>query len=238
MNSERMKKYLISSFIFSLTFLLGIISLILLFNYYTPKKIFTRLSQTILEVKAYTLSNVSYGTAIVIEDNLLVTNFHVISYNSENETLIYESILVRSCFENEYQNYTLKFKDEINDIAILESLNSHPSSYKQIKYSNKKVSPGDICYAIGNANNLGIGITKGSIVNASIIIEISSNDRKMIQSDITITSGSSGGALLNKYGELLGITTLKLKDGFGDIIEGYVYSIPISIVINFLHSQN
>lgn len=82
--------------------------------------------------------------------------------------------------------------------------------------------------------NQGIGITQGII--SLPLMEIVYNDlkRNVIQSDLVITEGNSGGALLNDQGELIGITTFRIKDKNGLIIFGLAYSIPIDIVENYL----
>lgn len=46
-----------------------------------------------------------------------------------------------------------------------------------------------------------------------------------MQTDATINEGNSGGALINEYGEVLGITTLKIEES-----EGIGFAIPINIV--------
>lgn len=54
--------------------------------------------------------------------------------------------------------------------------------------------------------------------------------RMVIQSSLNITEGNSGGALLDKNGCLVGITTFRIKDIKGDAVYGLAYSIPIDIV--------
>lgn len=56
--------------------------------------------------------------------------------------------------------------------------------------------------------------------------------RAVIQCDLTIAQGNSGGALLDKKGRLVGITTFRTKDNSGNVIYGIVYCIPINIVLN------
>lgn len=65
-------------------------------------------------------------------------------------------------------------------------------------------------------SNQGISISKGIISSESISIIIDNEARKYIQAQISIALGSSGGALLDSRGKLIGITTLRLKDRYGN----------------------
>ncbi len=58
-----------------------------------------------------------------------------------------------------------------------------------------------------------------------------------IQCDINITEGNSGGALLNKNGELVGVTTFRLKDSKNNVVYGISFSIPIKTIKNFINSN-
>ena len=69
------------------------------------------------------------------------------------------------------------------------------------------VEIGDKVYAIGNSLNNGIGITEGIISVDKVNIRYNWKIQTFIQADVLIASGNSGGALLNRKGELIGITT-------------------------------
>ena len=98
-----------------------------------------------------------------------------------------------------------------------------------------KVFFGERVYAIGNGSNLGLSITQGIIGIPKVNIEYDNITREAIQCDLTISEGNSGGALLDKKGRLIGITTFQIKDSSGDIIYGLAYCIPINSVIDFLN---
>ena len=87
-------------------------------------------------------------------------------------------------------------------------------------------------YTVGNTSNQGISIASGIISNSSVLVNIGSFSMNMIVTDAFFAEGNSGGALLNEEGELLGITTLRLKDKYGNIIYGIGYVIPIKVVID------
>ena len=49
-----------------------------------------------------------------------------------------------------------------------------------------------------------------------------------------INEGNSGGALLNEKGDLIGITTFRLKDSSYNVIYGMAFAIPINTVLSYL----
>ena len=108
---------------------------------------------------------------------------------------------------------------------------------KPVKTGNSEsLKAGEEVYAVGNASNYGIGIFKGIVSIPLINVVLDGVTRSVIQSDLTIAAGNSGGALLNARGELVGITTFRTKDNSGNVIYGIVYSIPINIVLEFINA--
>lgn len=55
--------------------------------------------------------------------------------------------------------------------------------------------------------------------------------------DLIINDGNSGGALLNEYGELIGITTFRIKDSTGNPVYGIAFSVPINVAIAYLNTN-
>ena len=66
-------------------------------------------------------------------------------------------------------------------------------------------------------------------------ISFNGNLNRYIQIDATSANGVSGGALLNENGKNIGIITLRLLDNNGVPIYGYVYAIPIDVVLEFVN---
>jgi S1-C subfamily serine protease len=75
---------------------------------------------------------------------------------------------------------------------------------------------------------LGLSFNSG-IISAFSNITVDGFTNKMIQTNIPLNHGNSGGALINNKGQLIGITTLRLKDINADLLQGLSYSIPVSI---------
>lgn len=82
----------------------------------------------------------------------------------------------------------------------------------------------------------GVGITEGIISLPEVNIVYEKVNRKVIQCDLTINDGNSGGALLNGEASLIGLTTFRLKDNSCNVIYGITFCIPIDLVITYLNS--
>lgn len=187
----------------------------------SPNKIFYNAIESIVELKACSDKMENYGTAVVIgKEGLLATNAHVVTYKSENE----------------YREVSVVKYDIQEDIAILKC-DSKDINFKEINIGDgKNVYFGNSVYAIGNTENGGLSITKGIVSIPHIVMEYDNIKREVIQSDLVIASGNSGGALLDEYGRLIGITSFRRKDNYGNVVYGVAYSIPIEKIIKYIES--
>lgn len=88
---------------------------------------------------------------------------------------------------------------------------------------------GATVYAIGSPLGLQNSISQGLISNTSRVVD----DVTYIQTSAAISSGSSGGALLNKYGDVIGITSASYVDG-----QNLNLALPISIISGFNTSSS
>ena len=89
-------------------------------------------------------------------------------------------------------------------------------------------------YAVGNTSNQGVSISEGIITKSSVHIKTKKISMNMIATDAFFAEGNSGGALIDSKNNLLGITTLRLKDDAGNIIYGVGYVIPAEVVLDFI----
>lgn len=190
---------------------------------------------SIVEVKATTEDvGESFGTGVIYDtQGYLLTNAHVISYKSLGENQLFDTFEIRFPLLKEYQSATFIKVDYELDLAILK-INDESIKYNPIEFSGSDYDFGDIVYAIGNTSNYGIGISQGIISVPEVNVKYDDISRLVIQADINIASGNSGGALLNEKGELIGITTFRTKDLLGNVNYGFTYSIPLKIVKEFI----
>lgn len=190
---------------------------------------------SIIEVKAST-ENVgeSFGTGVIYDsDGYFITNAHVVSYTSLGETKIFDTYEIRFATKEEYQSATLIKYDIKVDLAVLK-INDEGIKYNKVDFSKDDYNYGDKVYAIGNTSNYGIGISEGIISVPEVNVTYNNISRLVIQADINICSGNSGGALLDKKGNLIGITTFRTKDNQGNVNYGFTYSIPLKIINNYV----
>ena len=96
------------------------------------------------------------------------------------------------------------------------------------------VDVGETTYALGTPYDIDLGasVTKGIISGKR-----KDADRNLIQTDVSISPGNSGGALIDEYGTLIGIVNEKVL-GIG--VEGIGFAIPAHVIpealkINFGH---
>ncbi len=155
----------------------------------------------------------------------IITNHHVI----ENASSIRVSFYNEETASAEVVGY-----DSRNDLAVLKvnlsTLNDQNLTLATFGDSSV-LKVGQLAVAIGNP--LGEGhdhtITAGVIssVNRTLDIENIKN-LEVIQTDAAINPGNSGGALVNEYGEVIGINTAKYLDVK---VEGMGFAIPSNIAI-------
>lgn len=218
---------------------LSIVSIVLHFipdkTTLTATEIYNQALYSIVEVKAES-ENVgeSFGTGEIISDGgKIVTNAHVVTYTRLGTVNEFEKYFIRFAFEEDYRAVKLLKYDTELDLAVLQ-LEENADIAKPIKTSDSsKLKAGDTVYAVGNASNYGIGIFKGIVSVPLVNIELDGLTRSVIQCDLTIAAGNSGGALLNENGALIGITTFRTKDMSGNVIYGIVYCIPVNSVLEF-----
>ena len=199
-----------------------------------PNKVFLDSLKSVVELKASSKSiGESIGTAVFVSsDGLLVTNAHVITYEISDKVYTFDEYAIRFADSDEYLPVNLLDYNKQLDVATLKIDNKKSNSIKIANSEN--IKHGDTVYSIGNSLNQGISIMKGVISNPSLLLDYGNYSREVIRCDLTITEGNSGGALVNEKGELIGITTFRLKDKSGNIEYGIAYCIPSNVVTKYI----
>ncbi len=122
--------------------------------------------------------------------------------------------------------------DKYYDLAVI-SINRSDLSEKDfdaIRIANlgssdsSNLSVGSVAIAIGNALGYGQSTTVGYISALNRTVTIEGNTKELIQTDAAINPGNSGGPLLNTYGQVIGINSVKYASSE---VEGIGYAIPI-----------
>ncbi len=140
---------------------------------------------------------ISLGSCFVYtQDGMLVTNYHVIKggYSAEI-TIGYRTYRVSSVVDYDKQL----------DLAILKI---PATNLQPVKICRLEHKTGETVYALGNSQGLTSTFSKGMITYSNR----ESEGVHYVQHDAAISSGNSGGPLINEYGEVIGINTLTLED--------------------------
>lgn len=158
-----------------------------------------------------------FGSGIIAsEDGIIITNAHMIEgCDSAKVTLSdnteYQALLVGS--------------DWTSDLAVLkiEAEGLHPAVFGD----SACLSVGDRVAAIGNpiGEELRTSLTDGIVSAIGRQMDFEGHSISMIQSNTAINEGNSGGALVNMYGQVVGVTNMKLVSYYSTI-EGIAFAIP------------
>ena len=156
--------------------------------------------------------NVSQGTAFTIDKTgIALSNYHVFENASE-------AIAVNEYGDEFLINEIISYSEESDYFAF--RLGPNYDNFNFLNITNTPPNIGDECFAIGNPKGLTNTISRG-------IISGYRENGNLIQTDATITHGSSGGPLFNNNGEVIGITSSGIK-GADLNFAIYINSIPIS----------
>lgn len=160
---------------------------------------------------------------IVSSDGYILTNAHVVGDNPEELTVVFS--------DNSKIPAKVVYLDETLDLAVIKV---EKDNLPAITFANSdEVKIGDKAIAIGNplGLNLQSTLTSGYIsgLDRTITMQDGLSMNGLIQTDASINSGNSGGALLNSQGMLIGINTAKAgsSDGIG-------FAIPSNIAKNIV----
>ena len=199
---------------------------------FTPEELYSKNMNSVVEVKVNCDDDNLYASAVCIDSNgLFVSNAHVIPEIDGAEINVY----IRFTSSEEYEKVNLLKIDRTMDLSLFKLENSDKCVSLDISEIRKT---GQQVYAVGNTSNQGVSISEGIITKSSVHIKTKKISMNMIATDAFFAEGNSGGALIDSKNNLLGITTLRLKDDAGNIIYGVGYVIPAEIVLDFISYNN
>lgn len=164
----------------------------------------------------------SLGSGVIVDKKgYILTNNHVISDADE---------IVVALFDGREIPARIIGMDPDTDLAILK-IEAEELPAIEINESIKPET-GDIVLAIGNPFGVGQTITMG-IVSATgrSGLQLSTYE-DYIQTDAAINPGNSGGALINAFGDLIGINTAIYSKSGGS--QGIGFAIPTNIASSVL----
>lgn len=197
----------------------------------TASEVFEKVNPAVVTViAAQGDGTAAVGTGVIFtEDGYFLTNAHVIEGG--------EACMVLLSDGKKYEANLVGY-DRAEDVAVLKIMDASDLPVAQIGDSDA-LSPGDPVYAIGNP--LGVELrgtlTDGIVSAINRDVEVDGRTMTLIQTNAALNEGNSGGPLINEYGQVVGLNTIKMSAGSGDVgVEGLGFAIP-SRTVEYLANQ-
>ena len=186
-----------------------------LFDDAQVSRIFEQVSPAVVEVEAVRrIGNIQFdipfwGSGFLVDrDGHIVTNYHVVAGGEE--------FVIRLSDGSEVPAERLGVS-QADDLAVLRVDPSHVEGVTPLTLADSsRVAPGQLAIAVGSPfrefNSIGVGIISGIERGHSSVLHRPIPD--MIQTDVPLNPGNSGGPLLNADGEVIGInTSIRIESG-------------------------
>ena len=185
--------------------------------------IYKKVNPSVVSVISTTAEGTGSGSGVIMsKDGYIITNNHVVDGAQSVSVQLSDGTSLDA---------EIIGTDEQTDLAVIKVTPTSDLTAAEFGDSDE-LEPGEYAYAIGSPGGVQFAntITGGRI--SAINRDLTVNDRVMtlIQTDASINNGNSGGALINKYGQVVGITSAKLSgNAFGRAtVEGMGFAIPIN----------
>lgn len=195
---------------------------------YTASQVFKIVDKSIVGITVYnSAGKMSTASGVVYTENgYIITNDHIYSEipAAKFRVRFYDG-----------KEYTAEFVagDSRSDLAVLKI---DGSGFTPAVFGDSaQIIQGENVVAVGRPNQVKENcITEGIVSMRECRISVASNySMKMIQTSAAINPGSSGGALINMYGQVVGITSSKIS---GDVYEATGFAIPSSTTKKIVES--
>ncbi len=167
----------------------------------------------------------SLGSGVIVDERgFILTNNHVIAGAEKIVALLYDGREAQA---------SIYGTDKDSDLAVLkidlEQLTAIPRANQD---NQSKTEVGDIVLAIGNPFGIGQSVSQG-IISATGRSSLNLNRyENFLQTDAAINPGNSGGALIDAYGNLVGINSATLNE---TSFVGIGFAIPAQMAIKVLN---
>lgn len=166
------------------------------------------------------------GTGFIItDDGYIVTNKHVVVLAEEAVSTYYVTVVLPG--DDLPVRAEVVGSDTQTDIAVLKA--DTDKKLPCVKMGDSDLlQAGELAVVIGNAlGSLDDSVTVGVISAPSREINRNGYRVEVIQTDASVNPGSSGGPLINSYGEVVGITNSKIITSTS---ENVGFAIPVNAV--------
>ena len=179
------------------------------------EEIYNRCAPSVVSISTKGVKKSSYGTGIVLTaDGYILTNAHVVAGAT------YVTVVT---FDNRAGYAQLVGFDADEDLAVLkvELTDLTPACFG----SSDELRIGQEVAAIGDALGYRSTITDGIVSALDREVSVDGITMPFVQTSASINFGNSGGALIDRYGRVVGITTVKIVSSDGSS-ESMGFAIP------------
>ncbi len=193
---------------------------------YETTDIFEKVNPSVVSINVYagtSVSPVSSGTGIVMTaDGYIITNAHVVDGGSSVNVVFNDDTQIRG---------TIVGADADTDIAVIKVTADNLTAAEFGDSDGLKI--GERVVAIGNAGGLSGTCTQGIISGLNRDMNSGARSLSLIQTSAAINPGNSGGPLVNRFGQVIGITSAKIA---ATDYEGIGFAIPITNALPIIES--
>ena len=181
----------------------------------TYTQIYDKNLPSMVSIQAEDAKSYSTGTGVVLTaDGYIITNAHVVAGADKVQVV---------CSDNRVLDAALVGFDANEDLAVLkvEATDLTPAEFGD----SFALRCGDPVAAIGDPLGYRSTITDGIVSALDRDVDVDGVSMVLIQTSAAINMGNSGGALINQYGQVVGITTVKIVTDDGSA-EALGFAIP------------
>ncbi len=185
--------------------------------------VYEKLIPSVVSITCHDGYGISSGTGVVMDSRgYIITNAHVVEDADQIRALLTDGReLEARCIG----------MDMVSDLAVLrvDATDLTPAEFGD----SASLRVGDQVVAIGDPLGVELRGTMTDAIISGINRDVKTGSRTMtlIQTTAALNSGNSGGPLVNCYGQVIGINTMKIGDYASDYgVEGLGFAIPVTTV--------
>lgn len=183
----------------------------------SAQELYRRVNPSVVMVLAQVEEGASVGTGVIFSaDGYILTNYHVLEGGSD-------CLVIRDNGAQYTANYVAGDPD--HDLAVLK-VDAEELPAAEFGDSDT-LTVGDPVYAIGNP--LGVELpgtlTDGIVSAIDRDVLVDGRTMTLIQTNAALNSGNSGGPLINRFGQVVGINVIKMTSKYSNV-EGLGFAIP------------
>ena len=176
----------------------------------SPGRVYEKVYKSVVVIR----TSLGQGSGFIYGENLILTNWHVVEGVNEADVQFYDHTRTTA---------SVLATDPYSDVAVLKIERKPADAIPLTLADSSQIWIGETVVAIGNPLGLTGSLSLGVISQVNRLLDLYPIIVPVLQLDITIAPGSSGGPLLNLDGEVIGITNAGTSVGFN-------FAIPSNIV--------